>query len=81
MRIYLDHNAGTPLRPEAHAAMLAVLGPPANPSSAHREGARASSSRLRARAPSRCALEGFAGGPRTASIAARASGRSGAPAL
>src|SRR4029077_7382125 len=41
-RIYLDHNAGAPLRPEAHAAMLAVLGgPPANPSSAHREGARA----------------------------------------
>ncbi len=41
MRIYLDHNAGAPLRPEARAAMLAVLGPPANPSSAHREGARA----------------------------------------
>src|SRR5262249_26136070 len=43
MRIYLDHNAGAPLRPEARAAMLAVLGPPANPSSAHREGARARS--------------------------------------
>jgi cysteine desulfurase len=43
MRIYLDHNAGAPLRPEAGAAMLAVLGPPANPSSAHREGARARS--------------------------------------
>src|SRR4029453_18710986 len=42
MRISLDHNAGAPLRPEARAAMLAVLdGPPANPSSAHREGARA----------------------------------------
>jgi len=42
VRIYLDHNAGAPLRPEARAAMLEVLaGPPANPSSAHREGARA----------------------------------------
>jgi cysteine desulfurase len=41
MRIYLDHNASTPLRPEVCEAMLDVLGPPANPSSAHREGARA----------------------------------------
>jgi cysteine desulfurase len=42
VRIYLDHNAGAPLRPEARAAMLEVLdGPPANPSSPHREGARA----------------------------------------
>jgi cysteine desulfurase len=41
-RVYLDHNAGAPLRAEARAAMLDVLGgPPANPSSAHREGARA----------------------------------------
>lgn len=41
-RIYLDHNAAAPLRPAARTAMLAVLdGPPANPSSAHREGARA----------------------------------------
>lgn len=43
MRVYLDHNAGAPLRPEAREAMLAVLGPAANPSSAHREGARARS--------------------------------------
>src|SRR5262249_56068803 len=43
MRIYLDHNAGAPLRPEARAAMLAVLGARANPSRAHREGARARS--------------------------------------
>jgi cysteine desulfurase len=50
MRIYLDHNAGAPLRPEARAAMLAVLGPPANPSSAHREGARARSLLEEARA-------------------------------
>jgi cysteine desulfurase len=42
VRIYLDHNAGAPLHSEARAAMLDVLdGPPANPSSAHREGARA----------------------------------------
>src|SRR5262249_21099292 len=50
MRIYLDHNASAPLRPEARAAMLAVLGPPANPSSAHREGARARSLLEEARA-------------------------------
>ena len=41
MRIYLDHNATAPLRPEVRAAMLDLLGPPANPSSAHREGAHA----------------------------------------
>lgn len=40
-RIYLDHNAGAPLRPAARDAMLAVLGAAGNPSSAHREGARA----------------------------------------
>src|SRR5437899_9709023 len=41
MRIYLDHNAGAPLRPEAREAMVRFLGRPGNPSSAHREGARA----------------------------------------
>ena len=41
MRIYLDHNATAPLRPEARAAMLACLDAPMNPSSAHREGAAA----------------------------------------
>jgi cysteine desulfurase len=41
MRIYLDHNASAPLRPEVREAMLPFLGAPANPSSAHREGARA----------------------------------------
>jgi cysteine desulfurase len=49
MRIYLDHNAGAPLRPEVREAMLAVLGPPANPSSAHREGSRARAALERAR--------------------------------
>lgn len=39
-RIYLDHNATTPLRPEALAAMLAALEAPSNPSSVHAEGRR-----------------------------------------
>src|SRR5690242_20584427 len=50
MRTYLDHNAGAPLRPEAREAMLPWLGPPANPSSPHREGARARSAVEAARA-------------------------------
>ena len=50
MRIYLDHNATAPLRPEVHAALLDFLGPPANPSSAHREGARARAALETARA-------------------------------
>ena len=50
MRLYLDHNAGAPLRPEARDAMLPWLGPPANPSSAHREGARARAALEEARA-------------------------------
>jgi hypothetical protein len=36
--------------------------------------ARAASTAARARAPSRCALDGLAGGPRNASIASRAAG-------
>jgi len=50
MRTYLDHNAGAPLRAETREAMLAWLGPPANASSAHREGARARSAIEAARA-------------------------------
>jgi cysteine desulfurase len=50
MRVYLDHNATAPLRPEAREAMLAFLGPPANPSSPHREGARARAALEAARA-------------------------------
>ena len=50
MRTYLDHNAGAPLRPEAEAAMVAILGVPGNPSSAHREGARARAAVEEARA-------------------------------
>ena len=42
MRIYLDHNATTPLRPEARAAMLPVLDENfGNPSSTHWGGAEA----------------------------------------
>src|SRR5262245_9172105 len=38
-RIYLDHNATSPLCPEARDAMLSVLaGAAANPSSPHSEG-------------------------------------------
>ncbi|MEZ5924928.1 MAG: cysteine desulfurase family protein [Hyphomicrobiaceae bacterium] len=40
-RIYLDHNASAPLRPEARAAMLAAFDLVGNPSSVHAEGRRA----------------------------------------
>ena len=32
MRVYLDHNATTPLRAEARAAMIAAMDLPGNPS-------------------------------------------------
>ncbi|WP_088348262.1 MULTISPECIES: cysteine desulfurase family protein [Rhodomicrobium] len=38
MRSYLDHNATSPLRPEARDAMLAALALPGNASSVHAEG-------------------------------------------
>ena len=37
-RVYLDHNATTPLRAEARAAMLAAMDVVGNPSSVHAEG-------------------------------------------
>ena len=40
-RVYLDHNATAPLRPEARAAALSALDLPCNPSSVHAEGRRA----------------------------------------
>lgn len=43
--VYLDYNATTPLRAEARAAMLAVMGETGNPSSVHR-GGRAARARL-----------------------------------
>ena len=41
MRVYADYNAGAPLRPEAASLMREALAWAGNPSSAHREGARA----------------------------------------
>jgi len=41
MRVYLDHNATAPLRPEAKAAMLAALDAPGNAQSVHAEGRQA----------------------------------------
>lgn len=38
MRVYLDHNATSPLRPEAQMAMAAALAAGGNPSSVHAEG-------------------------------------------
>ncbi len=40
-RTYLDHNATSPLRPEARAAMLSAMELCGNPSSVHAEGRRA----------------------------------------
>src|SRR5262245_32738515 len=49
-RIYLDHNASTPVRPEVAEAMLGCLRDlHGNPSSLHREGQRARAAVERAR--------------------------------
>jgi cysteine desulfurase len=40
-RLYLDHNATSPLRPEARAAMIAAFDQIGNPSSVHQEGRKA----------------------------------------
>lgn len=50
-RVYLDHNATSPLRPQAQAAMLAAMETLGNPSSVHAEGraARALLEEARAR--------------------------------
>ncbi len=57
MRVYLDSNATAPLRPEARAAMLAVMDHAANPSSIHVEGRNA----RRAVDEARAAVAGFTG--------------------
>ena len=57
MRVYLDCNATSPLRPEARAAMLSALEAPANPSSVHAEGRQARHLVEEARAT----IAGFAG--------------------
>lgn len=49
MRAYLDHNATTPLRPEAREAMLAAMDVAGNPSSVHAEGRAAMSLLQKAR--------------------------------
>jgi cysteine desulfurase len=51
MRIYLDHNAGSPLRPAVRDAMCAFIdrGPHANPASVHRAGQQARRELERAR--------------------------------
>lgn len=38
VRVFVDHNAGTTLRPEAREAVLAAMDRVGNPSSVHREG-------------------------------------------
>lgn len=43
MRAYLDHNATTPLRPEARQAMIEAMDVVGNPSSVHAEGRAAKS--------------------------------------
>lgn len=48
-RAYLDHNATSPLRAEARAAMLDLLDAPGNPSSVHAEGRAARARVERAR--------------------------------
>ena len=49
MRAFLDHNATTPLRPEARLAMLAAMDVVGNPSSVHTEGRAAKALIERAR--------------------------------
>ena len=48
-RVYLDHNATTPLRAEARAAMVAAMNLVGNPSSVHAEGRAAKAVIERAR--------------------------------
>jgi cysteine desulfurase len=56
VRAYLDHNATTPLRPEARAAMLRAMDMVGNPSSVHAEGRGAKSLVEAARAQIAAAL-------------------------
>lgn len=49
-RVYLDHNATAPMRPEARAAMAAAMDLVGNPSSVHAEGRAAKSLLERSRA-------------------------------
>ncbi len=56
MRVYLDHNATTPVRAEARAAMAAAMDVAGNPSSVHAEGRAAKSLIEKARAQVAAAL-------------------------
>lgn len=58
-RAYLDHNATSPLRPEARAALIAALDAGGNASSVHAEG-RAARARIEA---ARAAVAALAGAP------------------
>ncbi|MCB1507995.1 MAG: aminotransferase class V-fold PLP-dependent enzyme, partial [Hyphomicrobiaceae bacterium] len=51
VRVYLDHNAGSMLRPRAQEAMLAALADAGNASSIHAEGRRARARIEAARGP------------------------------
>ncbi len=55
-RVYLDHNATTPLRPEAREAMIAAMDVVGNPSSVHAEGRAAKAIVEKARAQVAAAL-------------------------
>lgn len=55
-RVYLDHNATTPLRDEARAAMISAMDSVGNPSSVHAEGRAAKSIIETARAQVAAAL-------------------------
>ena len=50
MRVYLDHNASAPLRPEAREAAIRAMDAVGNPSSVHAEGRAARAAVERARA-------------------------------
>lgn len=60
MRVYLDHNATAPLRPEARAAMAEAMEIVGNPSSVHSEGraAKAFLEKCRARLAAALGAEG-----------------------
>lgn len=62
MRVYLDHNATSPVRPEAVEAILAALNHVGNPSSVHAEG-RATKSVIEA--ARRAIAEGLNANPET----------------
>jgi cysteine desulfurase len=61
MRTYLDHNATSPLRPQARAALLAALDAGGNASSVHAEGRKARALVEEARETIAAALGGSAG--------------------